>query len=68
MVHMLIDPFFAPYTIRDFDGVRLLKGGSGEIDKNATPELTHLTDALGYYIVAEFPVRKDQARVAELIV
>jgi len=36
----------------------LLEGGSGEIDKKKTPKLTHLSDALGYYVEAEFPVRE----------
>ena len=44
------------YTIRDFEGVQLLQGGSGEIDKKANLELTHITDAIGYYINCEFPV------------
>ena len=42
---------------KDLEGVALLKGGSGEIDKKAAPELTHISDALGYYIAAEFPVQ-----------
>jgi hypothetical protein len=35
-----------------------VKGGSGEIDKKANPELSHLSDGIGYYIWKEFPVRK----------
>lgn len=55
-IRLMVDPARAPQTVRDFDGVALLKGGSGEIDKKANLELTHLTDALGYYIAYEFPI------------
>ncbi len=67
-VHMMIDPNKAPMTVRDLEGVRLLKGGSGEIDKKHDSKLTHLSDGLGYYVVGEFPVRgKRKARQQELI-
>jgi hypothetical protein len=55
-VHMLVDPARAPWTVKDLEGVRLLEGGSGELDKKADPKLTHLTDALGYYIEQRFPI------------
>lgn len=42
--------------IRDLEGVRTIVGGSGEIDKKADPNLTHISDALGYYVCEEFPV------------
>ncbi len=57
---MMIDPSKCPNLIRDFEGVRLLEGGSGEIDKKADPRLSHLTDAVGYYITREFPVKSQQ--------
>jgi hypothetical protein len=53
----MIDPAAAPMTVKDFEGVRLLAGGSGELDKRADPKLTHLTDGLGYYIAHEWPIR-----------
>lgn len=56
-IRLMIDPQAAPHVVKDLEGVVLLKGGSGEIDKKATPELTHISDALGYYIAAEFPVQ-----------
>lgn len=49
-----------PNVIKDFEGVVLLQGGSGEIDKRADPKLTHLSDSIGYYIVYEFPVQAEQ--------
>lgn len=55
-VRLMVDPAKAPKTVRDLEGVCLLEGGSGEIDKKANPELSHLSDALGYYVVRRFPV------------
>lgn len=57
-VRLMVDPRHAPHVILDLEGVRLLEGGSGEIDKKADPELSHISDALGYYIVKRFPVTK----------
>ena len=54
----MVDPVKAPHVVRDLEGVVLLKGGSGEIDKKGTPDLTHISDALGYSIEAEFPTTK----------
>ncbi len=53
---LFADPKHAPMTIKDLEGVRTLKGGSGEIDKKSDKKLTHWTDALGYYIEYRFPV------------
>ncbi len=50
------------HIIKDFEGVRCLEGGSGEIDKDATPELTHLSDAIAYYIAYKFPIVKGIAQ------
>lgn len=55
-IKLMVDPAKAPNVVRDLEGVRLLAGGSGEIDKRIDGRLTHLSDALGYYIVKEFPV------------
>jgi len=54
---LIVDPTKAPNTVKDFEGVRMVEGGSGEIDKKHDKKLTHLTDALGYYITEEFPVQ-----------
>jgi hypothetical protein len=67
-VHLMVDPAKAPHVVKDFEGVRNLKGGSGEIDKKATPELTHISDAIGYYIEREFPVVKRTGTIEDLIV
>lgn len=56
VIHMMVDAAKAPFVVKDLEGVRTLKGGSGEIDKAATPALTHVSDAIGYYVAKEFPV------------
>lgn len=57
---MLIDQEACINLIKDLEGVRVLEGGSGEIDKKRDKKLTHISDALGYYIAYEFPVMADQ--------
>jgi len=55
-IHMMVNPAKAPNLHKDLEGVRVLEGGSGEIDKKNDPRLSHASDALGYYIVDAFPV------------
>lgn len=57
-VRLLVDPQAAPNVVRDFEGVQLLEGGSGEVDKAGGERqgLTHLTDAIGYYIAERYPI------------
>lgn len=55
-IKLMVDPSKAPHVVTDFEGVTVLKGGSGELDKHAAPMLTHLTDSIGYYVESEFPV------------
>src|SRR5690606_13519334 len=54
-VRMMVDPSRCPHLVKDFEGVRTLEGGSGEIDKKADPALTHISDAAGYYVAKDFP-------------
>ena len=65
-VRMMVDPTRAPRTVTDLEGVRLLKGGSGEIDKKYDLSLTHLTDGLGYYVQQVFPITQSVASSSEL--
>lgn len=58
-VRLMVDPSRAPKTIKDFEGVQLIEGGAGEIDKKSNPELTHLTDAIGYRCWIEYPIKKE---------
>jgi hypothetical protein len=56
-VRMLVDPQYAAHVAKDLDGVTLLEGGSGELDKLKSPNLTHISDALGYRVEYDFPVQ-----------
>jgi hypothetical protein len=67
-VRLMIDPTKAPNLIRDFEGVRLLEGGSGEIDKRYSADLTHMTDSCGYYVVHEFPICEVESFSRELLI
>lgn len=62
-IRLMVDPMRAPHQVDDLEGVRLLEGGSGEIAKSGTRNagLTHHSDALGYYVEREFPVRNHSA-------
>lgn len=66
LVRLVVDPAKAPNVVRDFEGVTLLAGGSGEIDKKGSEAkgLTHLTDAIGYYVSEQFPVA-DRATIID---
>jgi hypothetical protein len=44
------------WTTKDFEGVRVIEGTAGEIDKDYDARLTHITDAIGYYVFKKFPV------------
>jgi hypothetical protein len=52
----LVDPGKCPHLIEDLEGTMLLEGGSGEIDKPKGTMLTHMTDALGYYVEQTYPI------------
>ena len=60
-IYLMVDGKRAPKTVEDLEGVQLLEGGSGEIDKKIDLAITHLSDALGYYTEREFPVRSRTA-------
>jgi hypothetical protein len=67
-VRTMVDPGKAPHVVKDFEGVRLLQGGSGELDKKADPELSHISDGLGYYVVYEFPTTKLTSTSQEFLI
>lgn len=54
-VRLKVDPSKAPHVVKDLEGVTVLEGGSGEIDKKADPSLTHISDALGYKVEVDHP-------------
>jgi hypothetical protein len=65
-IHLMVDGAKAPHVVTDLEGVTLLKGGSGEIDKKKAPMLTHISDAIGYYVEYEFPVMERTMQKVQL--
>lgn len=63
MISLLVDRKAAPHTSKDLMGTSLVKGGAFEIEKKDNPKLTHLSDALGYYLAQKFPAA---GRAAEM--
>ena len=59
-VRLRVDRRKAPHVVTDFEGVRILEGSAGEIDKSAKSDkkLTHVSDAIGYYIERCYPTTK----------
>lgn len=56
-VKLLVDPAKAPHVVKDLEGVTVKEGSAGELDKDGSLELTHISDGLGYYLAKDFPVR-----------
>ena len=56
VAHLLVDPRKCRHTIMDFEGVLCTPDGSGSIEKTRDLMLTHLTDAIGYYICKKYPL------------
>jgi hypothetical protein len=65
-VRFMVNPAKAPHLVKDFEGVRVLEGGSGEIDKDADSDLSHISDAAGYYVVRRFPVNDRGTTVQDI--
>jgi len=66
VIRLYVDSTKAPFVIKDFEGVQCIPGGSGEIDKKGNPMLTHLSDAIGYYITEEFPVSGPRGKLIDV--
>lgn len=66
-IGLLVDPNNAPHVCDDFEGVRTKDDGSGELDKKKDPMLTHISDAIGYYVAEKFPAREAGAGAVPLI-
>jgi len=67
--HLVVDPETAAHVVDDFEGVCVIEGGSGELLKPTSgvgSELTHLTDALGYYIFKRHGVGGLQVATSEV--
>lgn len=54
-VHLLVDPR-CKHTVKDLEGVTW--GTGGDVDKKSSPMLTHISDALGYYVAERWPIRE----------
>ncbi|MCP3684764.1 MAG: hypothetical protein GY861_19015 [bacterium] len=65
-IRLQVDPSKAPHVVKDFEGVALLKGGSGELEKIPGSELSHLTDGLGYYLCEEYPLDGDLSGATDM--
>jgi|10_taG_2_1085330.scaffolds.fasta_scaffold00090_49 hypothetical protein len=52
----LVDPR-CRRIVEDLDGTTVVEGGSGELDKKADPDRTHITDGIGYYVAKRHPIR-----------
>lgn len=50
----------APMSALDFECVVCRPGTDGEIHKKADPLRSHISDAIGYYIVRKFPIVKSE--------
>lgn len=64
-IRMMVDPAHAPHVVKDLEGVTLLEGSAGEIDKKSAPQLTHISDGAGYYVAAEFGFKKHSMTVSQ---
>jgi hypothetical protein len=65
-MRLRVNPREAPHVVTDFEGVRCTPDGSGALDKTRDPMLTHLSDAIGYYIARRFPISEVGVRVVSL--
>jgi len=61
-----VDPT-CKHLINDLEGVRVLEGGSGEIDKKHDPNLSHISDAVGYYIARKYPIQERKIQTQKII-
>jgi len=65
-IRFLVDPDNAPHVVKDFEGVSVVEGGSGEIDKKSEKHLTHISDAVGYYVVNKFPIEEGGIAITDI--
>lgn len=55
-IRRLVVDYSCKALIKDLEGVQVLEGGSGEIDKRSNLDLSHISDAIGYRIWTDYPV------------
>lgn len=58
LISFAIDPVLAPNTLNSFEGTTLKKGSANEIEKpkDVREDVTHQSDAVGYYLHKRFPI------------
>ena len=64
VIHLLLNDKTCPHLVMDLEGVSWKKDGSGDIDKSSDSKLTHLSDALGYYVAHKFPLFEHRTSIA----
>ena len=55
-VRLVVNLNAAPHVVRDFEGVTVNRAGDIEKEACERQKLTHLSDAIGYYIHERYPV------------
>lgn len=55
-VRLFVHKKCASHLAKDLRNVKVIEGGAGQLDKKSDPELTHISDAAGYYIAYRFPI------------
>lgn len=63
---LYVDPSKAPHLVRDLEGVAVAEDGQIVKDKKQNKLLTHISDALGYYVVYEHPSEGARVSVSEI--
>jgi hypothetical protein len=66
-VHMLIDSGRCEKLLRDLDEVQIKPGSAMEIWKPSGTMLTHVSDAIGYYIERKYGLTRARASTYELL-
>jgi len=56
--HLFVDSARAPHVVNDLDGVVLVEGSSDKLNKPQGSDLTHVSDALGYYAHLRWPLNE----------
>ena len=62
-VGLVVDPIAAPHVVMDFEGVEV--DDQGALRKEQGGPLTHITDALGYYVAQKWPLGASASKVRE---
>lgn len=65
-IRFLVDPDNAPHVVKDFEGVCVIEGGSGELDKKSDLALTHISDGIGYYVAEKYPIEGGQLAISDM--